>query len=224
MNGTNKTKASPAAAIKAPEGASRAEFRRAAFLEAAQEVFLEQGFEAANMSEIVRRAGGSLATLYSQFGDKEGIFLAMLETRMKEVTATLEVELQAHTPVEEGLRRIGEQFAGKLVEPNSLELYRLIVGMAKKYPSIADTFMKLGPNKVRAGLAAYLQDRAEAGEIPQSDQFETLGSLFLDMVRSPLQSRALLDSSVRPTEDDVRASVDRAVCMFLHGLSGKRQA
>ena len=186
-----------------------------------QEVFLEQGFEAAIMSEIVRRAGGSLATLYSQFGDKEGIFLAMLETRMMEVTATLEVELQAHTPVEEGLRRIGEQFAGKLVQPNSLELYRLIVGMAKKYPDIAATFMKLGPNKVRAGLAAYLQDRADAGEIPQSDQYETLGSLFLDMVRSPLQSRALLDANVRPTEDDVRTSVDRAVCMFLYGLSGK---
>ncbi|KCZ48892.1 MULTISPECIES: TetR/AcrR family transcriptional regulator [unclassified Hyphomonas] len=221
MNSIQKPKASAPAAIKAPEGASRAEIRRAAFLEAAQEVFLEQGFEAANMSEIVRRAGGSLATLYSQFGDKEGIFLAMLETRMMEVTATLEVELQAHTPVEEGLRRIGEQFAGKLVQPNSLELYRLIVGMAKKYPDIAATFMKLGPNKVRAGLAAYLQDRADAGEIPQSDQYETLGSLFLDMVRSPLQSRALLDANVRPTEDDVRTSVDRAVCMFLYGLSGK---
>ena len=221
MNGIHKSKTPAPPAAKAADGASRAEMRRAAFLEAAQDVFLEQGFEAANMSEIVRRAGGSLATLYSQFGDKEGIFLAMLETRMKAVTATLEVELQAHTPVEEGLRRIGEQFAGKLVQPNSLELYRLIVGMAKKYPHIADTFMELGPNKVRAGLAAYLQDRADAGEIPQSDQYETLGSLFLDMVRSPLQSRALLDANVRPTEDDVRTSVDRAVCMFLYGLSGK---
>ena len=108
MNRINKTQSATTTAPKASEGATRAEIRRAAFLDAAQEVFLEQGFEAANMSEIVRRAGGSLATLYAQFGDKEGIFLAMLETRMKEVTATLEVELQAHTPVEEGLRRIGE--------------------------------------------------------------------------------------------------------------------
>lgn len=221
MKSTSRSNVTTAAAPRTTDGPSRSEIRRAAFLEAAQEVFLEQGFEAANMSEIVRRAGGSLATLYAQFGDKEGIFLAMLETRMKEVTATLEVELQAHTPVEEGLRRIGRQFAGKLVQPNSLELYRLIVGMAKKYPDLAATFMKLGPEKVRTGLAAYLQDRADAGEIPQSDQFETLGSLFLDMVRSPLQSRALLDPGIRPTEDDVHASVDRAVGIFLHGLSGK---
>jgi AcrR family transcriptional regulator len=210
------------AATRGADAQSRAEIRRAAFLEAAQEVFLEQGFEAAIMSEIVRRAGGSLTTLYAQFGDKEGIFLAMLETRMKEVTAALDVELQAHTPVEEGLRRIGEQFAGKLVQPNSLELYRLIVGLAKKFPDLAQTFMKLGPNKVREGLAAYLQDRADAGEIPQSDDFEQLGSLFLDMVRSPLQSRALLSQAVRPCTEDVRVSVERAVSIFLYGLAGKR--
>ncbi len=101
-------------------------------------------------------------------------------------------------------------------------MYRLIVGMAKKYPDIAETFMKLGPNKVREGLAAYLQDRADAGEIPQSDRFEALGSLFLDMVRSPLQSRALLDQTIRPTEEDVRTSVDRAVQIFLHGLAGTK--
>ena len=222
MNGTYKPSHPVETVTRAPEAPSRAEIRRAAFLDAAQDVFLEQGYEAASMSEIVRRAGGSLATLYAQFGDKEGIFLAMLESRMTEVTAALEVELQAHTPVEEGLRRIGEQFAGKLIQPFSLEMYRLIVGMAKKYPDIAETFMKLGPNKVRAGLAAYLQDRADAGEIPQSDRFEALGSLFLDMVRSPLQSRALLDQTIRPTEEDVRTSVDRAVQIFLYGLAGMR--
>lgn len=204
------------------DAVSRAELRRRAFLDAARDVFLEQGYEAANMSEIVKRAGGSLATLYAQFGDKEGIFLAVLERRMKEVTDALEVELQAHTPVEEGLRRIGEQFAGKLVQPQSLELYRLIVGLAKKFPDMAQTFMKLGPNKVRVGLAAYLQDRADAGEIPKSEDFEQLGSLFLDMVRSPLQSRALLDQSVRPNEAEVSESVDRAVTLFLYGLAGKR--
>jgi len=204
------------------DATSRAELRRRAFLDAARDVFLEQGYEAANMSEIVKRAGGSLATLYAQFGDKEGIFLAVLERRMKEVTDALEVELQAHTPVEEGLRRIGEQFAGKLVQPQSLELYRLIVGLAKKFPDMAQSFMKLGPNKVRVGLAAYLQDRADAGEIPQSHDFEQLGSLFLDMVRSPLQSRALLDQSVRPTEAEVSESVERAVTLFLYGLAGKR--
>ena len=51
--------------------------RKQAFLQAAREVFLEHGYEAASVNEVVRRAGGSLATLYSQYGSKEGLFLAV---------------------------------------------------------------------------------------------------------------------------------------------------
>ncbi|MCA8901699.1 MAG: TetR/AcrR family transcriptional regulator [Hyphomonas sp.] len=196
----------------------RAALRRKAFLEAARDVFLEQGYESANMSEIVRRAGGSLATLYAQFGDKEGIFLAMLEARMVEFTAALEVELKSHTPVEIGLTRIGEQYGNQLIQPQSLELYRLIVGLARKFPEIAKRFLDRGPNQLRAALAAYLSDRADAGEIAQGD-FEQLASLFLDMVRSSMQTRALLDESVRPSTDEVSANVQRAVSVFLNGVS-----
>ncbi|MBU1289240.1 MAG: TetR/AcrR family transcriptional regulator, partial [Alphaproteobacteria bacterium] len=57
---------------KDTEPLSRGDKRRAAFIAAARQVFLEQGYEAASMSEIVLRAGGSLSTLYSQFGDKQG--------------------------------------------------------------------------------------------------------------------------------------------------------
>ena len=39
--------------------------RRHAFLLAAREVFLEQGYEEASVNDVVRRAGGSLATLYA---------------------------------------------------------------------------------------------------------------------------------------------------------------
>ena len=58
--------------------ANRGELRRAAFLKAAEAVFLEYGYEASSMAEIVRRAGGSLSTLYLQFGDKEGLYRAVL--------------------------------------------------------------------------------------------------------------------------------------------------
>ena len=66
MSQQNPTHTTLASASE-PE-AGRAELRRAAFLRAAREVFLEFGYENANMAEIVRRAGGSLSTLYAQFG------------------------------------------------------------------------------------------------------------------------------------------------------------
>ena len=48
----------------------RGEIRAEKFLDAATEVFAEKGYQHARLSEIVARAGGSLATLYRIFGDK----------------------------------------------------------------------------------------------------------------------------------------------------------
>ncbi|MAN44882.1 MAG: TetR/AcrR family transcriptional regulator [Alphaproteobacteria bacterium] len=201
-----------------PIANNRAELRRKAFLQAARQVFLEQGYEAANMSEIVRRAGGSLTTLYNQFGDKKGIFLAMLDESLSEITHAMEVESQTHAPVREGLNRIGIQFVSQLTRPDSLETYRLIVGLARQFPDVAKSFSEKGPDKVRVALAAYLRDREEAGEINAENPTQ-LASLFLDMVRMGLQSRALLDSDFRPTQEEVESTVRRAVDIFLNGVA-----
>src|SRR6185503_11663156 len=119
--------------VPEPE-AGRAELRRAAFLKAARDVFLEAGYEAANMAEIVKRAGGSLSTLYSQFGGKKGLFEAMIDARVTELTAQMHIELAAHAPLKEGLRRIGETFLLKQTQPESLDVFRLMVAQAKKFP------------------------------------------------------------------------------------------
>lgn len=209
---------SPSGSDNAP---SRAELRREAFLQAARDVFLEQGYEAANMSEIVRRAGGSLTTLYNQFGDKKGIFIAMVEENLGKITRAMEVELHSHAPVREGMRRIGIQFVTQLMTPDSLELYRLIVGLARQFPDVARSFAVKGLDRVRATLAAYLRDREEAGEIVAGDANQ-LASLFLDMVRLGMQSRALLDVDIRPTREEMEATVERAVDVFLNGVSVSR--
>ena len=141
----------------------------------------------------------------------------MLDARVRQITESMGVELSAHTPVEEGLRRIGEQFTSKLLEPESLEMYRLIVGLARKFPEIPREFQRRGPDKIRQALADYLVDREEAGEIRLEDPYRT-ASLFLEMTRSGLVSRALLDEEVRPNAEEIRTSVNIVVDMFLHGI------
>jgi AcrR family transcriptional regulator len=133
--------------------AGRAELRRAAFLKAARDVFLEAGYEAANMAEIVKRAGGSLSTLYSQFGGKKGLFEAMIDARVRELTEQMQVELAAHAPLKDGLRRIGETFLVKQAHPESLDVFRLMVAQAKKFPELAEAWGKRAPEQVRKALA-----------------------------------------------------------------------
>jgi AcrR family transcriptional regulator len=204
-------------ATKPEPEVGRAELRRAAFLKAAREVFLEYGYEAANMAEIVKRAGGSLSTLYAQFGGKKGLFEAMIDSRVGELTEQMQIELAAHAPLKDGLKRIGERFMLKLCEPESLDVFRLMVGQAKKFPDVADSFARLGPERVRKALSEYLRDRAEAGEI-RIKNFDLAAATFFDLVRARIHFRALLDVSYRPTADEIRETVERAVKVFLGGI------
>jgi AcrR family transcriptional regulator len=200
-----------------PEPEGRAELRRAAFLKAAREVFLEYGYEAANMAEIVKRAGGSLSTLYAQFGGKKGLFEAMIDARVGQLTEQMQIELAAHAPLREGLKRIGENFMLKLCEPESLDVFRLMVGQARKFPDVADSFARRGPGQVRQALSEYLRDRAEAGEIKISS-YDLAAQVFFDLVRARIHFRALLDVAYAPTDAEIGETVDRAVKVFLGGI------
>jgi AcrR family transcriptional regulator len=68
------------AAVKPPAGAwqwSRTKHTQRALLDAAREVFAEQGFAGASIADIVERAGSSVGSLYHHFGGKSELFLAL---------------------------------------------------------------------------------------------------------------------------------------------------
>lgn len=48
-----------------------------ALLDAARDVFAEQGFADASIAEVVRRAGSSVGSLYHHFGGKSELFIAL---------------------------------------------------------------------------------------------------------------------------------------------------
>lgn len=204
------------ATAQEPES-GRAELRRAAFLRAAREVFLEFGYEQANMAEIVRRAGGSLSTLYAQFGGKKGLFEAMIDSRVSELTQQMEIELAAHAPLREGLQRIGEAFLIRQTQAETLDVMRLMVAQAKKFPDLAEQWGQRAPEAVRKALAGYLEDRVKAGEI-KIQNYDVAAAVYFDLVRARIQFRALMLPSYRPTEQEIHDTVERAVKVFIGGI------
>src|SRR5580692_6678327 len=50
-----------------------------ALLNAARQVFTEQGFSEASIADVVERAGSSVGSLYHHFGGKSELFLALWE-------------------------------------------------------------------------------------------------------------------------------------------------
>src|SRR5687768_7611811 len=55
--------------------------RREQLIAVAEQLFLQHGFANTSVNAIVREAGGSLATLYAEFGSKEALFESVLSER-----------------------------------------------------------------------------------------------------------------------------------------------
>lgn len=197
---------------------SRGEQRRRAFLQAASDVFLEQGYEAASVNEVVRRAGGSLATLYSQFGNKDGLFWAMIEEATSNFGQVMKDEAADDRPLREGLQAIGEEYISRMLQPRGLAMFRVMVGEAKKFPEIARRFFKLGPDHTRATVAAYLMKRGPAEGITyDQERAELDAAFFCEMIRSRHHYRMLWDETYQVTEEEQRAHVTAVVQRFLNG-------
>ncbi|HVU61646.1 MAG TPA: TetR family transcriptional regulator [Mycobacteriales bacterium] len=67
--------------------AEQVERNRAVLLDAARDVFLEAGYVGATVDAIAERAGFSTGVVYSQFGGKPDLFLALIERRIEERAA-----------------------------------------------------------------------------------------------------------------------------------------
>jgi AcrR family transcriptional regulator len=77
----------PSPAEIASGASPRGDARRRAILDAARDLFVEHGFDGVSMNEVVNRSGGSLATVYQQFGSKEGLFAAILQELSADIVA-----------------------------------------------------------------------------------------------------------------------------------------
>ena len=76
--------------------ARQAELTRAAILDAARRLFAQQGFAATAVRPIAEEAGVAVQTIYSAFGSKQGLLLALVVT-VREQTQAPEIGIRMGT-------------------------------------------------------------------------------------------------------------------------------
>ena len=189
--------------------------RRHAFLQAAREVFLEQGYEVASVNDVVRRAGGSLATLYAQFGNKEGLFLAVVQDQQERFHREIRPDSVDHLPLEEGLTAIGEHYLKALLTRDNLAFYRIVVSEGRNLPALAQRQISLAVDKTAEVVSAYLEARAALETVHVKTSHAA--GFFTGMVRARHHYLALSDPSYTLTDAELTEHVRACVQVFLSG-------
>ena len=177
-------------------------------------MFLEQGYETASVNDVVRRAGGSLATLYAQFGNKEGLFLAVAQDIHEDLITAMTPESVDHLPLEEGLQIIGVRFVRTMLSRDNLAFFRIIVGEGRHFPEQVQRYIAQGgAEKVRGVVARYIEAcNADLGDS------EVAASYLLELWRSRHHYRALATANYELTDEEMDAHVRDAVRFLLRAL------
>src|ERR1700682_3849114 len=165
--------------VKKRRGGRLTEARRKEIVRKAASLFLDKGYERVIDDDIIALVGGSKATLYSQFGGKDGLFELVIKRYCTDVDVAIDFDTTGDTA--EQLTQIGHAFLKMVLSPRILELHRLMVSIAKRFPSITLKFYKSGPLSAYKIIAAWIEKQQNAGKLRSGDPHQ-LAVTFHDML------------------------------------------
>jgi AcrR family transcriptional regulator len=179
---------------------------RAAILEAAREVFVELGYGAATVRDVIRRAGLASGTFYNYFPDKEAVFRALVDETAREAAQRAHAARRRGTTLDAFIADGFRAYFELLVEDRgTFELVRRNAGTIRAMfdgPAIAAGITE---------LADDLRDGIAAGFVPEHD--------------TRLMAAAMVGTAfevgVRMLDDeppDVAAAASFCAALFLGGL------
>jgi len=199
---------------------SRREARRRAFMDAAAELFLTKGYAATSLSDVVKRSGGSLATLYGMFESKDGLFRALIEDRCRQVMQG--VQTPGRQPdLRETLGAIAERLYALVMSEDALGVYRLLAAEGRHSPEAAEAFFQTGPEATKTMLSRLLADEAARGTIVVGDT-TAAAAQFCWLVMGDHHMREVCGKAARLDGDARHAHIARSVDLFLRAHAPDR--
>lgn len=205
----------------------RGHARCRALLDAAAALFVEKGYAGTSLSDVLRLAGGSRTTLYAHFGDKDGLFRAMMEEHCARVLDGMAPDALALDAAgdaeqvadpEERLVRIALHIMHALTEPRTTAILRTLISEGARVPDLVETFVRVGPEQTRERIAGCLRELAETGRIRIADA-DMAAQAFCGMVTGNLLMERLILPD-RPVDmPAVEAYVRAGVHLFLRGTA-----
>ena len=179
------------------------EYRREDVLESVTSLFWSKGFEATSMNDIVRHSGLNKHSLYKEFGDKEGLFMACLDYYAVDMSRDL-MNLLKEKPL--GLSNLERFFYDRATYANSKQCRGCFLINAVADQDVVSADVK---KKIQSMLSAHdrfflscLEAAQERGEISMDKNCKALAS-YLACVLRGLMSVGRSQTSLTTSEEIV---------------------
>lgn len=198
--------------------------RREQILATAERMFLEQGYAKTSVNAIVREAGGSLATLYAEFGTKEALFESVLSQRARRFFPGAKARQNAGSrDAAAELRTLATHMLRQMLSDDALAVYRICVHEAPHFPELRTAILESGMPGLLQGTAQHISHLA-ALHAMRIDDADLAASQFVALVQGQLLMMAAFGAHIdaRRREQQIEHAVRAFLKIYPTGKHGKR--
>ncbi|MDN3565432.1 TetR/AcrR family transcriptional regulator [Paeniroseomonas aquatica] len=197
----------------APRRLSEAE-RRSALIQAAETVFLRQGYAAANMDDVAQAVGMSKKTLYQLYPSKEALFDAVVTRFCAPMQVAAEPTARGDAAALAGLLA---DVALHILSPRHVALFRVIASEVNRAPELAAAVQR-SRGRGTGVVEQWLAEQAALGWLRLEDPEQAAGMLIGMVVGEP-HMLMLLGQRPPPDAEEIRKRAGQAVAIFLEGAA-----
>ncbi len=185
--------------------------KRDSIIESALSTFLEFGYGGTTIDEIVKRAGGSKASVYKHFKNKEDLFATVIDELVRH---RLTDELDPDAPPEQAMLKYAESRLKVVFTKKHIALRRLVIGEGARFPKIARMYYEHGPGLSIKKLEQYLETENSRGSLKVDDP-HSAATMFTGMLMHYMYLRTLFSTSAAPSNIQLKGHAQKVVDNFL---------
>jgi AcrR family transcriptional regulator len=188
-------------------------------LRAAFDLFTERGYDGTTMLSVARRAKASKATLYARFGNKEGLFRALVEWGCGRTLVDLRsiVADDSRDP-KEALAEAAVRLSMGMGSAGALALLRVTVAEATRQPEIGRIYAGLTRDPFVEMLRILVERLVRNGDIAPGDA-GAFGGSFIGMLRGDHFYQALLGITPPVDPADLERLARQVVARLLRAFA-----
>lgn len=203
---------------QARAGQTRTARKRRAIVDAATTLFLAEGYLATSMDQIAAAASVSKQTVYKQFADKQSLFREIVTAtvaRVSDPVAEQVASLRDSDDLDTGLRDLARALLAQVIRPSVMQLRRLVIGEAGRFPELGRLFYDSGPGRTIGTLAATFENLAARGALRLEDPLLAAEHFNWLVMSAPLNRVMLCGDAELPAQADLDHYADAGTRAFL---------
>ena len=196
--------------------------KRQAILAAAATVFLREGYLGTSMDEVAALALVSKQTVYKHFASKERLFAEIVAATVEEVSDPVHeivLHLDESGDLESGLRDLARRQLAMVMQPKLLQLRRLVIGEAARFPALGRTFYERGPERTIDSLSGVFAQLARQGRLDIDDPRLAAAHFNWLVMSIPLNEAMLRGTNEPATPEELDRLADAGVRAFVRAYA-----